>query len=92
MLGGKWAYPWGGSYTRRAYTRSSTSVREKVGLSVGEGAYTRRGFIGGEIRYFCCSSFSKNSFYPILFLFSNLYLALQQKDIGFPSLKDLKTE
>ena len=37
---------------RRAYTWSNTSVKEKVGLSAGEGAgYTQGGLIGGEIWY-----------------------------------------
>ena len=42
-------------YIRRAYTWSNTSVKEKVGLSVG--GCTRGGgggLIGGEIRYSVC--------------------------------------
>ena len=35
-----------------AYTRSNTSVTEKVGLSVG--GLIRGGLIGGEIRYLHC--------------------------------------
>ena len=38
-----------GSLYEEAYTWSNTSVKEKVGLSVG--AYTRGGLIGGEIWY-----------------------------------------
>ena len=39
----------GGAYMRGAYTRSNTSVLEKVGLSAGEAI--GGGLIGTEIRY-----------------------------------------
>ena len=42
------------AYLRKAYTRSTACVKEKVGLSAG-GLYAG-GLMGGEIRYPICSN------------------------------------